>query len=420
MTELGWADNPKELIPGNSEEIRDLVRSLRSYGHALEDVGKGLRTVDDGGWQGKAADAFRARYEGEPKRWLEASDAFLDAADALEGYADTLDWAQAQAAEAIKLWNDGDLRTQAAAVSDPSLLMGHSQDQLASLLGTQTLPIVAGDPGAELKLKGREVLARARHQLSDAGDGAALTVGNARDLAPPNPTFWQNVQGFFGGAVDEVKSTASLLDPRNWGTVATGISQLIELATHDPGAAARYAFDYETMRDDPSRWIGGMLAGSLLGKGVGRFGKVGKFGKLSDRLGEHVFYGHSRPGRIVGYHHRPSGADAGEFRVVEIRKPPDRNGVYEARVEGPTEEGYIGYKNSTFFPDSWSQGEVQDAIQQAFENRQPVYDRAGAPLPHKWQGMYNGVRVEGMYQYGTDFNSGKLYDVATAYPKYGG
>jgi hypothetical protein len=169
------------------------------------------------------------------------------------------------------------------------------------------------------------------------------------------------------------------------------------LAKEDPGAAARYAIDYETMRDNPARWAGGMVAGSLLGKGVGRLGKAGKFGNLSDRLGEHVFYGHPRPGRISGYHYRPGGEDVGNFRVTEIRRPPDRNGVYEAWVEGSTEDGQVGRKRSTFFPDAWTQSEVQGAIQKSFENRQPVYDSAGAPLLHKWQGMYNGIRIEGMY-----------------------
>lgn len=134
---------------------------------------------------------------------------------------------------------------------------------------------------------------------------------------------------------------------------------------------------------------------------------------------EHVFVGHRDSEGIKGYHHRYMGEDAGDFNVVK-EKNRDANGVYKGLIYGPDANGIMRYKPSTFFPDTWTRGQVELAIERAFEVREPVLDENGAVKPDKWQGRVDGVLVEGKIWPGSsaDINSAKLYDVSTAYPKY--
>lgn len=82
----------------------------------------------------------------------------------------------------------------------------------------------------------------------------------------------------------------------------------------------------------------------------------------------HVFDGEiNRSGKPTGYHSRPGGIDAGNARVVSINDKPNRAGVYTAKVE-VRDGNQWKTKNSSFFPDSLSQGEVIDAVLNAYKN----------------------------------------------------
>jgi Putative T7SS secretion signal domain len=63
---------------------------------------------------GPAADAFRAKFHGQPAKWLEACDCFRAAADAIDTHAKTLTWAQREAAAAIEEWNAAEAATSSA------------------------------------------------------------------------------------------------------------------------------------------------------------------------------------------------------------------------------------------------------------------------------------------------------------------
>ncbi|MDY0809786.1 hypothetical protein SM793_00045 [Kitasatospora purpeofusca] len=63
----------------------------------MHSTGEGLLRIDTvDGWSGKAGDAFRAAFHGEPKKWLEAGDSFHEAATALAAYQSALAWAQGE------------------------------------------------------------------------------------------------------------------------------------------------------------------------------------------------------------------------------------------------------------------------------------------------------------------------------------
>lgn len=400
--QLGFTENPKDLIPGDSANIRNTIRAFCAYGHALENVGHGLKTIDDGGWQGSAADAFRSKFEQQPQRWMQAGDAFTDAAQALNSYADTLDWAQSQAREALALWKEGEAKTQQWMTADPTL----SWQQRMGRDST-------GDPGKELCNKAQDTLERARNQLDDAGHQAASKVGAARDLAPPAPTVLENFCSFFEGGWEAAKNTFALLDPRNWDDHAEALKKLVELALKDPEAAAKLYLDYDTLRDDPAKWAGGFLIGELLAKQ-----RLARFERLGQHLHEHLFQGHSKPTSISGFHHRPGGTDTGGFRLDRMITERDANGVYWAYIEGPDKNGRITPKKSTLFPDHWTIAEVEDAVEQAFERRQPVRDKDGNIKPGKWQGTGSGILIEGYFDAKVDINDVKIYDLNTTYPIY--
>ena len=112
---LGQTDDPKALVPGDVGAVTSTMWAMRTYGDALHDAGTGLARIDtQEGWQGEAANQFRSRFDGEPGKWIEAGDCFHNAAGALDSYASTLQWAQREAGEAIRLWNEGEAATAAA------------------------------------------------------------------------------------------------------------------------------------------------------------------------------------------------------------------------------------------------------------------------------------------------------------------
>jgi type VII secretion system ESX-1 substrate len=103
MAELGETEDPKALVPGNAAAVGSTARTLRRRGAELTLAGKGLQRIDTAdGWSGDAAEAFRAKFHGQPGKWLEAGDCFVEAAAALESYVYMLTWAQSEAAAAVK------------------------------------------------------------------------------------------------------------------------------------------------------------------------------------------------------------------------------------------------------------------------------------------------------------------------------
>lgn len=137
---------------------------------------------------------------------------------------------------------------------------------------------------------------------------------------------------------------------------------------------------------------------------------------LPGDLDEHLFQGHTTPHKITGYHHRPGGIDNGPFRVIE-REPTDSREVYRATVEGPTSTGKtVRKKRNTFFPDAWPRDAVRRALLTAFADRQPVFDAKGNVRPRKWEGTYQGIRIQGFIRPDVDFTAATVDDIATAYP----
>ena len=123
---------------------------------------------------------------------------------------------------------------------------------------------------------------------------------------------------------------------------------------------------------------------------------------------KHIFHGEiNQKGRAVGFHHRGLIGHQRRARVVQITKPPNAQGVYEAEVEiydSASRRWITKPTPSTFFPNSWYRAQVVDEIGGAFKNR--IFTSG-----EKWRGISpSGLTIEGYLD-----NAG---NINTAYPLY--
>lgn len=236
MAELGQTREPRQLIPGDAGAIDENVVAIRGRGRAMENAGNGLKKIDGGAWIGAAGDAFREQFSYEPGRWFDAADAFEATATALSSYAGTLRWAQGQAAEAIRLWDQGQAATtrakqaHARAVADADAQTAADQ---------QTVVPPFSDPGEATRQAARDTLNGARQQLRGASGRAATTIRTQGDKAPEQSgwdAFWGGV-GDVAGSVGHTALDVVGLVPIV-GEVADGVNALWYLAEGDYTNAA--------------------------------------------------------------------------------------------------------------------------------------------------------------------------------------
>ncbi|MBA2808658.1 RHS repeat protein [Streptomyces sp. KM273126] len=223
--ELGESEDPKELVHGSPEALEARARHLRDFFRAFDNVGQGLRSLDSGGWQGEAGDAFRAKFDMQPKQWLAAADACETAAAALEAYADTVRWAQQQAQAAIDAFRNAQeayrqaadahntkVKTfnQAAERYNAAALAGRDPGPRPTEPGTFTDPSVAG------RREAVEILEEARRQRTSAARDAQRRLAGALELAPAKPDFTDRLganaaDAFVGAQLNSVHVLGGLL-----------------------------------------------------------------------------------------------------------------------------------------------------------------------------------------------------------------
>ncbi|MGW6733469.1 putative T7SS-secreted protein [Streptomyces sp. NPDC055013] len=210
---LGESEDPKELVHGSPKAVEARARHLRDFSRAFESVGQGMRSLDGEGWQGKAADAFREKFDMHPKQWLTAADACEAAAKALEAYADTVRWAQGQGQTAIDAYRKAQADSRRAVDAHNAQVTAYNQaaDQYnaAASAGRNpgrkpTEPGAFVDPGAAGRREAEEILAEARRQRTDAARDAQRRVAAALETAPPKPEFTDRLKA---DAADAVVST---------------------------------------------------------------------------------------------------------------------------------------------------------------------------------------------------------------------
>ncbi|WP_078651662.1 putative T7SS-secreted protein [Streptomyces xylophagus] len=276
--QLGDTDLPSDLVHGDPKAIRAAAKHLTDFYTAFDKVGDGMRRLDSSSWQGEAANAFREKFAMHPTRWLQAADACDAAGRALSSYADTVEWAQGQARDAIDLYGPGK-RASDAYKADLKKDDGGKKPST--------------DPGAAAVQRAHEILNEARRQRDEAGRTAASAVRKALAHAPaePPPLTQLKVDALDGyQAVNTeilhfdagvVKGTAGILnfarglnptDPYNlthpaayFQNVNMTLAGLVSTGAHPERAAKTMLDDF--MRD-PSEGTGRLLP-NLFGDGAG-------------------------------------------------------------------------------------------------------------------------------------------------------
>jgi hypothetical protein len=100
-------------------------------------------------------------------------------------------------------------------------------------------------------------------------------------------------------------------------------------------------------------------------------GGVTTWTKTTPAINEtHLFDGYvNRKGDPVGFHSRPGGRDPGMARVTSVIDPPNKAGVYNARIEILASGRRWLSKQSTFFPDKMTRGQVIQAVLHAYQHK---------------------------------------------------
>ena len=174
------------------------ARHLRDFFRAFDNVGQGLRSLDSGGWEGEAGDAFRAKFDMQPKQWLAAADACETAAAALEAYVDTVRWAQQQAQAAIEAFRSAREAYRQAADAHNAKVEAFNQAaeryNAAALAGRNpglrpTEPGTFTDPSVAARREAVEILEEARRQRTSAMaqlPRRAIQIGLSQEAATTN------------------------------------------------------------------------------------------------------------------------------------------------------------------------------------------------------------------------------------------
>ncbi|MET9699545.1 putative T7SS-secreted protein [Streptomyces sp. NPDC006529] len=290
--QLGQTEEANELVHGNPEKIAETVKNLRDFHRAFDLVGAGMKGLDSDHWKGEAANSFREHFQTLPTDWLHASDAFENAAKALETYSTAITTAQGKAREAIALYKEGTQDSNTAVHAYNKKVDAYN----AARNSTSPLPLPGEftDPGQAKRQRAQEILKAARETRKEAAATAKNAVSAAMAHAPKEPTgrekamleigdygVAQSVElAHFGGGI--VKGTAGLVnfvrsvnptDPYNlthpaeyYKGINTTLAGLVSTAAN-PDRALKNAWD--AANGDPSEFIGRLVPELVGTKGAG-------------------------------------------------------------------------------------------------------------------------------------------------------
>ncbi|GAA0444193.1 putative T7SS-secreted protein [Streptomyces olivaceiscleroticus] len=319
--ELGQTDDPHKLIYGSAGKLRSTVSHLNDFQKAFGKVARGLKGLDSSHWRGEAADAFREKLAGQPKRWFKAQDAFEKAAGALTRFAETVEWAQGQAREAIEEYRLAEKATEKARSAHDSAVAEYNSAAQAYNAAVASngdpgprpkKPAEFSDPGASGRKNAQETLDQARRRRDEAAETARDAIRAARDAAPHTPSFGRQlldgamglelsaahfgagaVKGL-GGIIGSIRG-ANPVDPYNLAhpdeyamNLNSTAAGLVTMANDPAGAGRTMLADF---MKDPEDWTGRLLPDVIATRGagaakgaVGVLRRAGRLSKVRERL----------------------------------------------------------------------------------------------------------------------------------------
>ena len=292
---------PDFTIRGNPSGVRSRAATTRAKADSFMTTGDALAKVTTDGWNSRAADRFRDRFDTEPERWREAGDGFVTAASALEAYAGALETAQKRAQWAEGEYARGEQVTdQARSAYDSDVARAKDKVQTAAAAGQHmTLTILPfHDPGASIRQGALDEYASARRDLEAAAHTCADGVRAGCAAAPAKRKWYEKVGaavgGFLEGAgealMDLGKLAAFLTNPAVFvfndmmadamsGMTSEEIAAKYELKLEDAQGLldalqedplefgkniGKAMLDWDTWADDPARALGHLLPDAVI------------------------------------------------------------------------------------------------------------------------------------------------------------
>jgi hypothetical protein len=153
---------PREIIPGNADEVDRMAGQLARFARNATEAGRRLSGLDSEHWSGRAAEQFRTAVSEVPDLMKRGAAAFDSAVRELTAYSHALRDGQRAADRAIGL---ADQAAQATAVWRRSGAIG-------------------ADPGEALRLQARRLADQAADDVRRAALAAAQRLGQLADQAP--------------------------------------------------------------------------------------------------------------------------------------------------------------------------------------------------------------------------------------------
>ena len=315
---------PVFRIGGDPGGISTRAAVMMERANEFADIHAGLSSLTSDGWQGRAADHFRYKFNLQIKGWLDAQIAFSDASTAYQSYASTLLSAQSQCDEIRSRWEQG-----RRAVEQAQNNKADARSQAAAEGGTPMFDASCDEGPGRSTMAGAEADFQSLvNQVNESGTLLINALNSGISKLPERTwmdsvarTFKSVYDGFVEATIDLVKlvwfigGQAILYDI---GRVISGymtpeelvakwvelpgetVAGLFKVLSEKPGAffegLAKGLFDYDTFIDDPGRWVGHALPDVLItiatagaGGGASAGSKAATGASRASRIGRALF-----------------------------------------------------------------------------------------------------------------------------------
>ena len=253
----------------------------------FRDIHSGLSSLKADGWEGRAADHFRSKFDVQIKGWVDAQEAFSSASEAYSSYASTLASAQSQCDGIRSRWKAG-----RDAVQQAQNNQADARNQAAADGGSPVFDASCDEgPGRSAMAAAEADFQTLVDQVNEAGD-LLITALNAGIAKLPERTWWDSVKRTVSsvvvGAVEAVVDLAKLVWKLGGGEAwvdfgrmlmgdmtwdeyvikhyeipAETIVGMAKALWNDPvgfmTAVGKSLLDWDTWTDDPARAIGHLL-----------------------------------------------------------------------------------------------------------------------------------------------------------------
>ncbi|MBL1102575.1 putative T7SS-secreted protein [Streptomyces coffeae] len=264
----------RDLIPGNPDDIDDLVLDLRAYAGAFQDGKDKLRPLELTDWQGQGAGEFRKAVDRLPKELTTGHDEFTHAASALAAYARKLRSAQKRCGPIIEAAE----RAQAASEAHNKKVEAYND---AVKRDDEQLPERPSetDPGVSAMEDCVGRLDKLIEELQLVVDTSKKKIDDAAKKAPDKPNNWHKLgdslkDGLWKahhGILSMAELPASLVkgDLNGFSMQLAGVADGAMYAAQHPKEFAKAVTNWDMWSKDPIRAAGEITPSLLLALATG-------------------------------------------------------------------------------------------------------------------------------------------------------